>query len=208
MFFRTCQSPSYQVLTLPFFFSALPPPSRNPGHKATFERLMAVPVEERSIQFLLTDEFLHRFGLLHSSRFTQPREVSNFPAQTSDAPTSTEEMALKEPTADTALVKCSSSIDVAGSSSKLILSPVIEEEENPRISEEKADVEVEKESSVGHHGDDTFDNLSDIMITSQELFKDDISKAISPVVEATSSLQQFLTPSTPVVAVSTLKRCL
>ena len=154
----------------------------------------------------MTDEFLHQFGHLHSSHFTQPREVSNLKAQTSDAPTSTEEMALKEPTADTALVKCSTPIDVAGSSNKSMLSPVIEEEENPHISEKTADVEVEKESSVGHHGDDIFDNLSDIMITSQELFKDNISKAISPVVEATSSLKQALTPSTPVVSVSTLKR--
>lgn len=168
--------------------------------------LMAVPVEERSIQFLLTDEFLHQFGLLHSSRFTQPREVSTFPAQSSDAPTSIEEMAQKEPSVDTALVKCSTSIDVARTSSKLALSPIIEEEENPRVSEKSADVEVEKENPAEHHGDDTFDDLSDIMITSQELFKDNIPKVNSPVVEATSSLKQTSTPSTPVVSVPTSKR--
>ena len=163
-------------------------------------------MEERSAKFLLKDELLHQFELLHSSRSIQPHEVPDSPAKTSDAPALAEELSLKEPTTETSLVKCSTSIDVAGSSSKLTLSPVIEEEENPHISEKTADVEVEKESSAGHHGDDTFDNLSDIMITSQELFKDNISKAISPVVEATSSLKQALTPSTPVVSVSTLKR--
>ena len=64
-------------------------------------------------------------------------------------------------------------------------------------------MEVKKESSAGHHVDDTFDNLSDIMITSQELFKDSIPKAISPVVEATSSLQQTTTPPIPAVSIPT-----
>ena len=93
-----------------------------------------------------------------------------------------------------------------GSSNKLALSPVIEEEETSQHFEKVDDKGVEKESPTKHDGDDTFDGLSDLMITSQELFKDDISKAISPVVEATSTFKQASTPSTPVVSVPTLKR--
>lgn len=159
--------------------------------------------EERSAKFLLKDELLHQFELLHSSRSIQPHEVPDSPAKTSDAPAPAEELTPKEPTTETSLVKCSTSIGIAGSSGKSVLAPVIEEEETPRHSEKTADVEVEKESSAGHNGDDTFDGLSDLMITSQELFKDDISKAISPVIEATSSLQQITTPSTQAVTIPT-----
>ena len=117
------------MLTSLFFFSALPPPSRDPGHKPTFERLMAVPVEERSIQFLLKDEFLNQFGLLHPSRSIQFHDAVDSQAGSSDAPVSTEEITPKEPAVEASLVKCSTSTDVAGSSSKLTLSPFIEEEE-------------------------------------------------------------------------------
>ena len=50
-----------------FTFIALPLLSKDSSHKPTFERLSAVAVEERSVKFLLKDEFLHQFGLLHSS---------------------------------------------------------------------------------------------------------------------------------------------
>ena len=88
--------------------------------------------------------------------------------------------------------------DVAGPSSKSALAPIIEEEETLRCSEDAADLEAEKETPAGHGGDDTFEGLSDLIITSQELFKDDVPKAASPVVEATSTFQQILTPATQV----------
>ena len=166
---------------------------------------MAVPVEERSVQFLLKDEFFHQFGLLHPSRSIQPHEVPDSPAEESDAPASAKEPSPKELTVETSLVKCSTLTDIAGSSSKLALAPVIEEEENLHILEKTAEVEVENDNSPMHHGDDTFDSLSDIMITSQELFKDDASKAISSVIEATSSLQQTTTPSIQAVTIPTQK---
>ena len=199
-----------------FSFSALPPPSKNLSHKVTFERLMAVPVEERSIQFLLDDELLHQFGLLHPSRSTRVHEIPSSDAETSaaldsqaeasNAPVSAEEAASKTPVMDTALIKCSGSTDVVGLAGKSALPPIIEEEENPRASEKSIDVELEKEKSAEHLGDDTFDGLSDIMITSQELFGDSNQKATSPVVEATSTLKQTQMPTTPIVSVSTLKR--
>ena len=98
------------------------------------------------------------------------------------------------------MIKCSASIDVVGSASKSALAPIIEEEENPRVFEKSIDTEVGKEKSAEFLGDDTFAGLSDIMITSRELFKDDITKVTSPVIEATSTLQQTLPAqeSTPV----------
>ena len=183
-----------------FLFPALPPPLRNPSLKSILETLNALAAEDRSAKFLLKDEFLHQYGLLHSSRSSQPHEVSDSPSKTADAPLSVEDPTPKETATETSLVKCPTLTDVAGPSSKLALAPIIEEEENPRITEKSADVEAEKENSAGHHDDDTFDGLSDIMITSRELFKDDITKVTSPVTEATSTLQQTLPAqeSTPV----------
>ena len=103
-----------------------------------------MPVEERSVQFLLKDEFLHQFGLLHPSRSTQPHEVPDSPATESDAPAPAKELSPKEPTIETSLVKCSTSTDIAGTSSKLALAPIIEEDENLHISEKMVEVEVEK----------------------------------------------------------------
>ena len=114
-------------------FTSLPPPSKDSSHKSTFERLNAMAAEERSIKFLLRDEFLHQFGLLHPSRSTQPYEVPDSPAEAPDAPVSVEEPTLKDPAPKASLVKCYTSIDVAVSSGKFALAPVIEEEE-PRES--------------------------------------------------------------------------
>lgn len=48
--------------------------------------------------------------------------------------------------------------------------------------------------SIGHDGDDVFGGLSDLMVTSQELFKDDTitSKLTSPSIEETSVLRSTL----------------
>ena len=132
--------------------------------------------------------------------------ASGSQAEASNAPVSAEEAASETPVMDAALIKCSGSTDVVGLAGKSTLPPIIEEEENPRASEKSIDVEVEKEKSAEHLGDDTFDGLSDIMITSQELFGDSNQKATSPVVEATSTFKQTQTPTTPVVSISTLKR--
>ena len=119
------------MLTSFFSFTALPPPSRNPSHKTTFDKLSVMSVEERSIKFLLKDELLHQYGLLHPSRSTQTHEVPDSPVKTSDAPISIEELRPKEHIVEASLVKCSTSIDVAVSSGKLALARVIEEEEPP-----------------------------------------------------------------------------
>ena len=110
---------------------------------------------------------------------------------------------MKEPAVEAALVKCSTSADVVGSSVKLTLSSVIEEDESPQRSKKATDEEAKKESSARHDGQDIFGELSDLMVTSRELFKDDIvnAKVASPVIEATSalrplSLTQELTPAT------------
>ena len=157
-----------------FFISALPPPCRDPSHKPTLERLVAVPVEERDMKFLLNDEFLHRFGLLHPSRSTHPCEVPDSPPKASDAPVSSDVPVPKDPAPEASLVKCSTSVDVAGSSGKL--APVTEEEEpreSPLHSKKSGDEEAEKTSPVKQSRDDTFEGLSDLFATSQEIFKDD-----------------------------------
>ena len=179
-----------------FIFTALPPPSKDSSHKPTFERPSAVEVEERSVKFLLKDEFLHQFGLLHFSRSTQLHDAPYSQAETPDALVSVEELTPKEPTAEASLVKCSASVDVVGSSGKFSLPSVIEEEEPPQHSGKAADEEAERNNPAGNDGDDTFEGLSDLMVTSHELFKDDstASKLASPAVEVTSVLQT--TPST------------
>ena len=184
------------MLTLLLLFSALPPPSRNPSHKSTFERLKAVPVEERDIQFLLKDEFLHQYGLLHTSRSTRPHEIPDSPARALDASVSTSTSISKGPAPEASLVKCSTSVDAAGPSDKL--APVIEEEEPQGSSHhsQESGEKAEKSSPVKQSRDDTFEGLSDLFATSHEIFKDDpITAGISSsVVEATSILQQ--SPST------------
>ena len=196
------------MLTLLLFpVLALPPPSRDPCYKQIFERLNAVAAEERSIKFLLNDEFLHQYGLLHSSRFTQlrevPTEIPDSPAETPDAPVSVKEHMQGGTSIETPLVRCSIPKDVAGPSDKSALAPVIEEEETPRSSGRSADEGDEKASPKKHDGDDVFEGLSDLIVTSQELFRDDFSKTFSSVIEATSSLQQMSTPSTQVITTST-----
>ena len=194
------------MLTSLSTFAVLPPPCRDPSHKQIFERLNVVAAEERSIKFLLKDEFLHQFGLLHPSRSTQPYEVPDSPSEAPDVPVSAEEPTLKEPAPEASLVKCSTSTDVAGSSGKFALAPVIEEEEpreSPQHSGKSGDGEAGKTSPAKQSGDDTFQGLSDLFITSQELFKDDpvTTRISSSVVEATSVLQQI--PSTQELMLAT-----
>ena len=190
-------------MLIPFLiFPALPPPSRDSSHKSVFERLSTVAAEERSAKFLLTEELLHQFELLHPSRSTQihevPTEVPDSPTSTPDAPVSTKEHLQGGTSIETSLVKCSIPKDVAGPSDKSVLAPVTEEEEPPRSTSEG----VKKASSKKQDGDDVFEGLSDLIVTSQELFKDDVSKTVSSVIEATSSLQQMSTPPTQVITTS------
>ena len=151
---------------------------------------------------MLNDGFLHQYGLLHSSRFTQlhevPTEIPDSPTETPDAPVSTKEHMQGGTSIETSLVKCSIPKDVAGPSDESVLAPVTEEEEPPRSTSEG----VKKASSKKQDGDDVFEGLSDLIVTSQELFKDDVSKTISSVIEATSSLQQMSTPPTQVITTS------
>ena len=190
-------------MLIPFLiFTALPPPSRDSSHKSVFERLSTVAAEERSAKFLLTEELLHQFELLHPSRSTQihevPTEVPDSPTSTLDAPVSTKEHSQGGTSIETSLVKCSIPKDVAGPSDKSVLAPVTEEEEPPRSTSEG----VKKASSKKQDGDDVFEGLSDLIVTSQELFKDDVSKTVSSVIEATSSFQQMSTPPTQVITTS------
>ena len=102
-------------------------------------------------------------------------------------------------------MKCSTIVDVVGSSDKFTLAPVIEEEEpqgSPQRSQ-KSGEEAGKTSPVRQSRDDTFKRLSDLFATSQEIFKDDpvTARVSSSVVEATSSLQQA--PSTQELTLTT-----
>ena len=92
-------------------------------------------------------------------------------------------------------MKCSTFTDIAGPSDKPTLAPIIEVEEPFHCSEKSGDEGTERASPAKQSGDDIFEGLSDLMITSQELFKDDpvSARVTSSAVEATSTLQQ--TPS-------------
>jgi hypothetical protein len=179
---------------------ALPPPTRDPSFKQILERLNAVPAEERSIKFLLSDEFLHQYGLLHPSRFTQPHEapteVPDSPTKTLDASVSTKDRVQGETSTGTPLVKCSTPRDDTGPSEKSALPPITEEEEEqPSQTMKNADKGTDGGNQARHDDDDVFGDLSDLFISSQELSKDDPArgKVIPPTIEVTSALQ--LTPT-------------
>ena len=192
-----------------FFFAVIPPPTRDPSIKATFESSKAIEEGERSIKFLLKNEFLHQFGLLHSSRSIVAREVpltQSLQIETPVAPASLEDSSPKGPVVEISLVKCSGSLNGAGSTGKSVLPPVAEEEEIlHREGKEPTEAIVEEPTieegvtdlgqMAGHEGDDAsiFEGLSDLMVTPSELFKDTMtSKLTLPVAGATLSI-----PSTP-----------
>ena len=185
-------------MLIPFLiFTALPPPSRDSSHKPVFERLSIVAAKERSAKFLLTDELLHRFELLHSSRSTQPHEVPtevpDSTMKTTDAPVSIKEHMRGGTSIETSLVKCSTPRDDAEPSERPALAPITEEEEPLPHTDKNVDLGV-----------DIFGSLSDIIVTSQELFRDDpaITKVTSPAIEATSTLKH--TSTAPEVQFSTI----
>jgi len=172
-----------------FFFAVLPPSSKSSATlKSTFERMKAVEEGERSVKFLLTNEFLHRYNLLHSSRSIISRSssaASNPQIDMPHAPTSMEEPTSSESHGETVLKKCTSPPDNAEQSSMVPLSPIMEEDVSQRPGKEhiepekqteeeetaaegdqnvqEADVEVHK---TGHDSDDAhiFSGLGDIMI--------------------------------------------
>ena len=213
------------MIILRSLYAVIPPPSRDHGIKSTLETLRAVDESERSIKFLLKNEFLHEFGLLHSSRSIIATEFPPTPHLQTDpqaAPASAEETLPKGATVETPLIKCSGSLDGAGSASKPALPPVIEEEGIVHREGKEATEAILKEpiteeyivdlgQAAGHEGDDAsiYEGLSDIMITSSELFRDvvTVSKPTSPIAgaslnipptpatqEMTSAVQASITP--------------
>jgi len=118
------------------FFAVLPsPPQSSSALKSTFERLKAVAEEERSIKFLLKNEFLHRFDLLHSSRSIVSRSIPSTPSprvEVPHAPASMEEPTSLEPHVETVLKKWTSPSEDVGPSDMVPLSPIIEEEDIPQ----------------------------------------------------------------------------
>jgi len=118
-----------------FLFAVLPSPSKGSDFKSIFERLKAVDEGERSIKFLLKNEFLHQYGLLHSSRSIVPRTIPSTPSpqvDVSNAPTSKEEPKPLESNVETALKKYIGPSEYVGPSDKVPLSPIVEEEETLR----------------------------------------------------------------------------
>ena len=115
------------------FFAVIPPPSQSsPDLKSTFERLKAVDEGERSIKFLLKNEFLHKFELLDSSRSIVSRSIPSTPSpqvEMPHAPASTEEPTPSESHVETALKKCTGPSEDVGPSDKVPLSPIVEEED-------------------------------------------------------------------------------
>jgi len=191
----------------PFFFAVIPPSSKSSAVlKSTFERLKAVDEGERSVKFLLTNEFLHRYNLLHSSRSIISRSSSAAPNPQMEPhiSASVEEPASSESHGETALRKCTSPSDDVEPPSRIPLSPIIEEDAphrpgkehiEPEKQLEGAEADVEREPNVEeddvephqveHDSDDAhiFSGLSDIMINSSEFFKDHASQTLLPSIE-------------------------
>jgi len=200
-----------------FFFAVLPPPSKSSATlKSTFERLKAVDEGERSFKFLLKNEFLHRFNLLHSSRSIISRSISATPNPQVDmphAPASMEEPTSSESHGETVLKKCTSPSGDVEPSNIVPLSPIIEEDIPQRPGKEHIEPEkqpedeetiVEGEQNVqeadfelqeaGHDSDGAhiFGNLSDIMINPSEFFKDHTSHPSLPGIETSPTLPPLL----------------
>ena len=213
------------MLTLHSLLAVIPPISRDNSVLSTFATLNAVDQSERSIRFLLKNEFLHEFGLLASSRSiiarsTIPSSSSQSDPQTAPASESTLQV---ESSSETALVKCSGPANIPA------LPPVAEgEEETHREGKEVAVEDPEDSTSektindaltdVGHDDDRDdddayiFDDLEDLAFSRKELIGDLLSspKLTSPVVpllqntppippvtqEITPAVQTELTPVT------------
>jgi len=206
----------------PYFLAVIPPLSKSSATlKSTFERLKAVDERERSIKFLLKNEFLHRFDLLHSSRSVISRSIPATPEPQVDMPhasASVEEPTSSESHGETVLKKCTSPSDDVEPPNRVPLSLIIEEDipqrpgkehiESEKQTEEEetamegeqnvqeADVELQQ---TGHDSDDAniFSNLSDIIINPSEFFKDHTSQPSLPGVE-TSPAPPSLPPATVV----------
>ena len=144
---------------------------------------------------MLTNELLHRFGLLDSSRSVVTRSTLPAPGPETEipqVPASTAEPTSSEPLEETVLKKCSGPVEDMGPSERIPLSPIGEEENIPqRSGKEPAELEektgeesvtaegevnvqeVEAEvQHTGHESDDshTFSNLSDLMVTSSDFY--------------------------------------
>jgi len=223
------------MLTSSFFAILLSPPQSSFALMSTFERLKAVAYGERSTKFLLKNEFLHRFDLLHSSRSIVSRSIPSSPSpqvEVPHAPASIEEPTSSEPHVETVLKKCTSPSEDVGPSDIVPLSPIIEEEDIPQrpgkdnIKSEKwpeeeetavegeqdvreADVELQQ---TRQDSDDShiFSNLSDIMINPSELFKDHTSQPSLPGAKTSPALSLLppakeLSPVTKAITTSKSK---
>ena len=151
--------------------------------------------KERSIKFLLTNELLHRFGLLDSTRSVVARSTLPAPGpqvEIPQVPAPTAEPTSSEPHEETVLKKCSGLTEDMGPSERVPLSPIGEEENIPqRPGKEPAELEekteeepvaVEGEINVqevdaevqhtGHESDDShiFSNLGDFMGSPSDLY--------------------------------------
>ena len=205
-------------------FAVIPPITRDSSILPTFEALKAVSESEKSIKFLLKNEFLHEFGLLDPSRSiiarsSIPSSSSQSDPQTAPASESTLQV---ETTSETVLVKCSGPANIPA------LPPVAEgEEETHREGKEVAAENPEDSNSektindalidVGHDDDQDddayiYDDLEDLAFSKKELLGDLLSspKLTSPVVpllqntppippvtqEITPAVQTELTPVT------------
>lgn len=200
--------------------------------QSTFEKLKTVDEGERNIKFLLTNELLHRFGLLDSTRSIVARSTPPAPGpqvEMPQVPASPAERTSSEPHEVTVLKKCTGPTEDMGPYERVPLSPIDEEENIPQRpgkelakSEEKTEEEtaaVEGELNIqevdaeihqtGHESDDShiFNNLSDLMFTTSDFFKDHTSQPslpgteVSPVVpplpldkELASEAQDTTTP--------------
>ena len=185
------------MLILRSLFAVIPPISRDNSILPTFSALKAVHESEKSIKFLLKNEFLHEFGLLDSSRSIITRSIIPSPTlQSESQPAPASEQTLQiESTSEAALVKCSGQVSTPA------LPPVAEgEEETHREGKEIAAVNLEDSNSEkaiddavpddGHNDDqddDTFiyDDLEDLTFTRRELMGDLLlsPKLTSPAVQ-------------------------
>jgi len=185
-----------------FIFSAIPELNKDAKTKSILETIKALSEDERSIKTLLTNDFLHQYGLLDPTRFVirGAPSIPNPQVEVASASIQTEQPTTRdESVSDPSLKKCSESpngVEVPKKTT-LSLATITEEGGTPLHISEKTPVEVEKELAGDHPveeeqpiavesnidpvhqaeqggGDSsTFHGLTDLMDTSKDLIVDD-----------------------------------
>lgn len=118
------------------FLAVIPPSSKAFSDlELTFTKLKAADESERSIKFLLTNELLHKFGLLDPSRSVVTCSAPLVPGPQTvvpQVPASTDEPPPSKSQEETTLKRCTGPFEDLGASDKTHLPSIDEEGDEPQ----------------------------------------------------------------------------